>query len=136
MMENQCFYRGFISTTELLAYFDLALCGGLRARLVRVLLSIALKTIARIKLLHGHIAFCALAPAGSNPYFLSQRDLEGAQDTFFERCEITSKTNGNSPNRSLYDILNYENIQNPPRIISKIETLDFAQFDRLPRAPN
>ena len=94
------------------------------------------KTTAGINITYRKATFCALVHAGSHLHFLSQRDLEGAQDTFFEKCEILSKTNGNSSNRSLYDLLKHDNIQNPPRIISKIETLDFAQFDRLPRAPN
>ena len=92
------------------------------------------KTTARIKITYRKVTFCALVPAGSHLHFLSQRDLEGAQDTFFEKCEILSKTNGNSSKRSLYELLKHANIQNPSRIISKIETSDFAQFDRLPRA--
>ena len=94
------------------------------------------KTPARIKITYRKVTFCALVHAGSHLHFLSQRDLEDAQDTFSEKCEILSKTNGNSSNRTLYDILKHANIQNPTRIISKIETSDFAQFDRLPRAPN
>ena len=94
------------------------------------------KTTARIKITYRKVTFCALVPAGSHLHFLSQRDLEDAQDTFFDKCEITSKTIGNSSNRTLYELLNHANIQNPHRIISKIETSDFAQFDRLPRAPN
>ena len=54
------------------------------------------KTTARIKIFTGHITFCSLVPAGSNLYFLFQRDLEGAQDRFFEKCEILSKTNEKS----------------------------------------
>ena len=84
------------------------------------------KTPARIKITYRKVTFCALVPAGSHLHFLSQRDLEDAQDTFFEKCEITSKTKGNSSNQSLYDFLKHENIQNPLRIISKIETSDFA----------
>ena len=94
------------------------------------------KTTAGIKIPHRKDTFCFLVHAGSNLHFLSQRDLEDAQDTFFEKCEILSKTNGNSSNRSLYELLKHDNIQNPPRIISKIETSYFTQFDRLPRAPN
>ena len=82
------------------------------------------------------VTFNALVHAGRKVYFLSQRDLGCAKDAFFEKCEFVSKTNENSSKRSLYDILKHENIQNPPRIISKVETLDFAQFDRLPRARN
>ena len=89
-----------------------------------------------MKILHRTVTFCALVTAGRKVYFLSQRDLGCAQDTFFEKCEFLSKTNENSSNRSLYDLLKHENIQNPSRIISKTETADFAQFDRLPRAPN
>ena len=94
------------------------------------------KTPARINLLHGNITFCALVPAGSNLHFLSQRDLEGAQDRFFKKCEILSKTNGKSSKWWVYDLLKHQNIQNQPRIISKTDTLDFAQFDLLPRALN
>ena len=94
------------------------------------------KTQVGIKLSRRKAPFRALAPVGSLFHFLRQRDLEGAQDTFFEKCEILSKTNGNSSNRSLYELLKHDNIQNPSRIISKIETSYFTQFDRLPRAPN
>ena len=93
------------------------------------------KTTARIKITYRKVTFCALVPAGSHLHFLSQRDLEGAQDTFFEKCEILSKTNGNSSNRSLYELSKHDNIQNPPRIISKIEPPEFAQLDPLPRQP-
>ncbi len=88
-----------------------------------------LKNNAGIKIPPRTVTFGALVYAGRKVYFLSQRDLGCAQDTFFEKCEFLSKTNGNSSKRSLYDILKHENIQNPPRIISKTETLDFDQFD-------
>ena len=51
------------------------------------------KTPVGIKLPHRKATFCALVPAGRKVYFLSQRDLEGAQDRFFEKCEILSKSN-------------------------------------------
>ena len=94
------------------------------------------KTTAGIKITHRNATVCALVLAGSHLHLLYQRDLEDAQDTFFEKCEILSKTNGNSSNRSLYDILKHENTQNPHWIISKTDTLDFPQFDLLPRELN
>ena len=54
------------------------------------------KTTAGIKILTGNIFFCALVHAGSNLYFWSQRDLQGVQDRFFEKCEILSKIKGNA----------------------------------------
>ena len=92
------------------------------------------KTSARIKITYRKVTFCALVPAGSHLHFLSQRDLEDAQDTFFEKCEFHSKTHGNLSNRLPYDFLQHEHIQNPHRITSIIETLEFDQFDHLPRA--
>ena len=68
---------------------------ALSGRFVR-LANFCFKTPARINILPGNIFFCALVPAGSNLYFLSQRDLEGAQDRFFKKCEILSKTNEKS----------------------------------------
>ena len=68
---------------------------ALSGRFVR-LANFCFKTTARIKILPGNIIFCALVPAGSHLHCLSQRDLESAQDTFFKKCEILSKTNGNS----------------------------------------
>ena len=53
------------------------------------------KTPAKIKLLHGTIIFGALVPAGRKVNFLSQRDLEGAHDTFFENRENVCKIKGN-----------------------------------------
>ena len=54
------------------------------------------KTPAGITIPHRTVTFGALVPAGHTVYFLSQRDLEGAQDTFVEKCENVSKINGNS----------------------------------------
>ena len=68
---------------------------ALSGRFVR-LANFCFKTKAGIKILPGNILFCALVHAGSNLYFSSQRDLQGAQDRFFKKCEILSKTNGNS----------------------------------------
>ena len=118
-------------------YFGAPLLGAIfRPPAVMHAVHFCFKTSAGIKITYRKVTFCALVPAGSHLHFLSQRDLEDAQDTFFEKCEIIGKTNGNSSNRSLYELLKHDNIQNPPRIISKIETSDFAQFGRLPRAPN
>ena len=58
-------------------------------RFVR-LANFGLKTTAEINILSGSNIFCGLAPAGSDLHFLSQRDLEGAQDRFFKKCEILS----------------------------------------------
>ena len=63
-----------------------------------------LKTSAGIQIPHRTDTFGALVPAGRKVYFLSQRDLGCAQDTFLEKCEFLSKTNANSSNRSLHDI--------------------------------
>ena len=68
---------------------------ALSGRFVR-LANFCFKTPARIKISPGNITFCAVVPAGSNLHFLSQRDFQGAQDRFFKKCEILSKTNGNS----------------------------------------
>ena len=68
---------------------------ALSGRFVR-LANFCFKTTARIKIFTGNIICCALVPAGSNLYFLFQRDLEGAQDRFFEKCEILSKINEKS----------------------------------------
>ena len=92
------------------------------------------KTPVGIKLSHRKATFCALVPVGSHLRFSCQRDLEGAQDTFFEKCENASKIKGNSSKRCVYELLKHQNIQNQPRIISKTDTLDFTQFDLLPRA--
>ena len=43
MLQNHCFHTGFVRKMESLAHFGLAVCGGLKARLVSALLSIALK---------------------------------------------------------------------------------------------
>ena len=67
---------------------------ALSGRFVR-LVNFYFNTQARIKILPGNITCCALVHAGSNLHFLSQRDLEGAQDRFFKKCEILSKTNEN-----------------------------------------
>ena len=93
------------------------------------------KTVAGIKIPHRTVTFCALVPAGRKVYFLSQRDLEGAQDTFFEKCENVSKIKGNSSKRLVYELLKHQNIQNQPRIISKIESIKIVQLDPLPRIP-
>ena len=106
---------------------------ALSGRFVR-LANFCFKTTARIKIFTGNIICCALVPAGSNLYFLFQRDLEGAQDMFFKECEILSKINETSSKLSVYDLLKHQNIQNQPRIISKTDTPDVSQFDLLPRA--
>ena len=85
---------------------------------------------------HRNAPYCVLAPVGSLFHFLCQRDLEGAQDTFLEKCENVRKIKGNSSKRCVYELLKHRNIQNQPRIISKTDTLDFTQFDLLPRAPD
>ena len=94
------------------------------------------KTPVGIKFSRRKATFRALVLVGSLFHFLRQRDLEGAQDTFFEKCENASKIKGNSSKRCVYELLKHQNIQNQPRIISKTDTLDFTQFDLLPRALN
>ena len=111
------FLHRFYKQNEITCILWFGVLGGLEGALRQGCYVSCFKTTARIKILRGNITFCDLVPAGSNPYFLYQRDREGAQDTFFEKCEITSKTNGNSSNRSLYELLKHDNIQNPPRII-------------------
>ena len=81
------------------------------------------KTPVGIKLSHRKATFCALVPVGSHLHFLCHRDLEGVQDTFFEKCENVSKIKGNSSKRWVYELLKHQNIQNQPRIISKIESM-------------
>ena len=58
--------------------------------------NLCFKTPVGIKVSHRKAPFCALVPVGSNLHFLSQCDLEGAQDTFFEKCENLSKIKGNA----------------------------------------
>ena len=88
-----------------------------------------------IKLARRKTPFRALARVGSLLHFLRQRDLEGAKDTFFEKCENASKIKGNSSKRSAYELLKHQNVQNQPRIISKIESIKIVQLDPLPRIP-
>ena len=49
----------------------------------RALRQLLFETPVGIKLSHRKATFCALVHVGGHPYFLSQRDLECAQDTFF-----------------------------------------------------
>ena len=103
-------------------------------RFVR-LANFCFKTLARINILSGNAIFCVLVHAGSNLHLLSQRDLEGAQNRFFKKCEFLSKTNGNLSKCSAYELLKHEIIQIQPRIISKMKSLKMAQLDQLPRTP-
>ena len=54
------------------------------------------KTTVGIKVSHRKATFCALVPVGSLFHFLCQRDLEGAQDAFFEKSENVRKIKGNA----------------------------------------
>ena len=92
------------------------------------------KTFVGSNISHRKATFCVLVHAGSKVYFLSRRDLECAQDTFFEKCENATKIKGNSSKPWAYERLKHQNIQIQPRIISKTDTPDFSQFDLLPRA--
>ena len=60
-----------------------------------LLANFCFKSSARIKITRREATFCALVPVGSHLRFLCQRDLKGAQDTFFEKCENVSKIKGN-----------------------------------------
>ena len=86
----------FYKQNEIACILWFGVLGGLEGVLRQGCFVSCFKTTARINILRGNITFCVLVPAGSNPYFLSQRDFEGAQDMFFEKCEILSKTHGNS----------------------------------------
>ena len=134
--EKSLFLHRFYKQNEIVSILLFGVLGGLEGALRHTCFATCFKTPARIKILRRNITFCALVPVGSLFHFLRQRDLEGAQDTFFEKCENVRKIKGNSSKRCLYELLKHRNIQNQPRIISKTDTLDFTQFDLLPRAPD
>ena len=94
--EKALFLDRFYKQNEIAGILLFGVLGGLEGALRQACFASCFKTPARIKILPGNIIFCALVPAGSNLYFLFQRDLEGAQDRFFKKCEILSKTNGKS----------------------------------------
>ena len=84
-----------ITLSPTLARRVLSLNLALSGRFAR-LANFCFKTTARIKILRRNITFCALVPVGSHFHFLCQRDLEGAQDAFFEKSENVRKIKGNS----------------------------------------
>ena len=133
--EKTLFLHWFCKQNEIAYILWFGVLGGLEGALRHACFASCFKTTARIKIFTGHIIFCALVPAGSNLYLLSQRDLEGAQDRFFKKCEILSKTNRKSSKGWIYDLLKHENIQNQSRIISKMNSFKIAQLDPLPRTP-
>ena len=130
------FLHRFYKQNEIAGILLFGVLGGLEGALRQTCFGSWFKTPARIKILHWNIAFCALVSMGSHFQFLCQRDLEGAQDTFFDKCENVRVIKGNLWKRQVYELLQHQNIQNPFRIISKTDTPDFCQFDLLPRAPN
>ena len=130
------FLHRFYKQNEIVSILLFGVLGGLEGALRHTCFATCFKTPARIKILRRNITFRALVPVGRICHFLRQRDLEGAQDTFFEKCENASKIKGNASKRWVYELLKHQNIQNQPRIISKTDTLDFTQFDLLPRALN
>ena len=93
--EKSLFLHRFYKQNEIVSILLFGVLGGLEGALRHTCFATCFKTPARIKIFTGNITFCALVPAGSNLYFLSQRDLQGAQDRFFKKCEILSKTNEN-----------------------------------------
>ena len=134
--EKSLFLHRFYKQNEIVSILLFGALGGLGGALRHTCFATCFKTPARIKILRRNITFCALVSVGSLFHFLRQRDLEGAQDTFFEKCENARKIKGNASQPWAYEHLKHQNIQNQPRIISKTDTLDFTQFDLLPRAPD
>ena len=93
------------------------------------------KTLAAIKIWRHEATFYAVATAAWQIYFLAKRDVKIHQVTFFQHRENFSKTHENQSKWQIYNTSKHENIQNEHRIISKIESLQIIQFDKLPRAP-
>ena len=94
--EKSLFLHRFYKQNEIAGILLFGVLGGHEGALRQACFASCFKTQARIKILSGSITFCALVPVGSNLHFVSQCDLEGAQDTFFEKCENLSKIKGNA----------------------------------------
>ena len=105
--EKSLFLHRFYKQNEIVSILLFGVLGGLEGALRHTCFATCFKTPARIKILRRNITFCALVPVGSNLYFWSQRDLQGAQDRFFEKCEILSKIKGNVSKWSVYDLLKH-----------------------------
>ena len=97
--EKSLFLHRFYKQNEIVSILLFGVLGGLEGALRHTCFATCFKTPARIKILRRNITSCALVPVGSHLRFLSQCDLEGAQDTFFEKCENASKIKGNSSKR-------------------------------------
>ena len=94
--EKSLFLHRFYKQNEIVSILLFGVLGGLEGALRHTCFATCFKTPARIKIFPANITFCALVPVGSHLHFLSQRDLEGAQDTFFEKSENVRKIKGNS----------------------------------------
>ena len=94
--EKSMFLHRFYKQNEIAGILLFGVLGGLEGALRHTCFATCFKTPARIKILRRNITFRALVPVGSHLRFLSQCDLEGAQDTFFEKCENVRKIKGNS----------------------------------------
>ena len=93
--EKSMFLHRFYKQNEIAGILWFGVLGGLGGALRQGCFASCFKTPARIKIFTGNITFCALVPVGSHLRFSCQRDFEGAQDTFFEKCENASKIKGN-----------------------------------------